>query len=44
MKKIYLEPEAELSEFLVSDVVLASIATQGDEDPYGDDRDWGVRV
>jgi len=44
MKRIYLEPDVDLNEFSATDVVLASIATQGDDDPYGNDKDWGARV
>lgn len=41
MKKIYQEPMLEIA-ILENDVILTSIAKMGDEDPYMNDRDWGV--
>jgi hypothetical protein len=40
MKKDYLKPIIELEIFVQSDVILASV----DDDPYGDDKDWGEDV
>ena len=41
MKKIYHEPTIEIA-MIESDVILNSIATMGDEDPFMNDRDWGA--
>ena len=41
MKKCYLEPELNLTAD-DADIITSSIATEGEKDPYKEDKNWEV--
>lgn len=44
MKKTYLKPYFIASPYEEDVIMTSSIATQGEKDPYGNDKDWGAII